>query len=355
MLDRTGALSATLLMLMASCTHSSVIDGGRGAVNDRASGTIVVSNMNDNTATALDAATGRTLATIPTGEGPHEVAISRDGRWALVSNYGVRGKPGSTLTMIDIGTRTVVRTIDLSPHQRPHGMAWLPGDTLVAVTSEVSRAILLVDPRAGRVVTMLPSQGRATHMLAVSARGDRLVAGNIADGTITLLSPSGAAPGTVIRVAAQPEGVTISPDGNAAWVGSNRDSIVVVVDLRSGQMVDTLRGFGLPYRLAISPDGRTAVITDPVKAEVRIFDALTRRQRFLIAVPRDSIVATTEVPGSPSPEGVTISADSRWAFVTLQGRNRLATIDLARGVITGLAPIGTWSDGVGYSPLGARP
>jgi DNA-binding beta-propeller fold protein YncE len=57
------------------------------------------------------------------------------------------------------------------------------------------------------------------------------------------------------------------------------------------------------------------------------------------------------VPGSPSPEGVAISRDSRWAFVTLQGRNRVITIDLQRGTIVGWAPTGTWSDGVGYSPV----
>ncbi|HYV96031.1 MAG TPA: hypothetical protein VE967_01100, partial [Gemmatimonadaceae bacterium] len=57
----------------------------------RPTGTLVASNMNDNTATLIDAASGRVLATLPTGEGPHEVAISHDGRWAVVSNYGVRG------------------------------------------------------------------------------------------------------------------------------------------------------------------------------------------------------------------------------------------------------------------------
>ena len=123
----------------------------------RPAGTIVASNMNDNTATVLDAATGRVLATLPTGEGPHEVAISRDGRWAAVSNYGVRGKPGSSITVIDVARHAVDRTIDLHEYQRPHGMAFLPGDSLLAVTSEASKAVLLVDFRSGRVTRTLPT------------------------------------------------------------------------------------------------------------------------------------------------------------------------------------------------------
>jgi DNA-binding beta-propeller fold protein YncE len=155
----------------------------------------------------------------------------------------------------------------------------------------------------------------------------------------------------VIPVARQPEGIAITPDGNFAWVGSNRDSVVLVVDVHSGVATDTLRGFGLPYRLAVSPDGRRAVITDPMRATIRVFDVDTRHERFAIDVPRDSLVATAEVPASPSPEGVVISRDSRWAFVTLQGRNRVATIDLDRGAIVGYSPTGTWSDGVAYSTL----
>ena len=314
-------------------------------------GTVVVSNMNDNTAMIVDPAGGRVIATLPTGEGPHEVAVSHDGRWAVVSNYGVRGKPGSSLTVIDITGRRVVRTIDLSPHQRPHGMAFFPGDSVLAVTSEASKAVLLVDLRTDKVNGTLPTTARASHMLGMSRAGDRIVTANIADSTVSVLNPVHPGDVHLIHVAAQPEGIALSPDGRAVWAGSNRDSMVVIADARRTQPVDTLRGFGLPYRLAFSPNGELVVITDPVHANVRVFDASTHRERFTISIPPDSLVVTAEIPGSPSPEGVALSSDGRWAFVTLQGRNRLATIDLARGVIISLIPIGNWSDGVAYSRL----
>ena len=314
-------------------------------------GTIVASNMNDNTATVIDAATGRVLATLPTGEGPHEVATSHDGRWAVVSNYGVRGKAGNSLTVIDIAHVSVARTIDLGEYRRPHGMAFFPGDTVLAVTSEMSRAVLLVDFRTGKVTGTVPTNGRGSHMIAMSAAGDALFTTNIPDGSITHLDLAKREPRRVIPVAKVVEGIAVTPDGRRAWVGSNTDSIVVVVDTDAGSAVDTLRGFGLPYRLAVTRDGALAVVTDPARGEIRVFDAASRRQRFLITLERDSVLATAEVPGSPSPEGVTLSPDSRWAFVTLQGRNRVATIDLRQGTIVGLAPTGTWSDGVAFSTL----
>ncbi len=323
------------------------------AAQSRPAGTVIVSNMNDHTATLIDAASGRVIATLATGEGPHEVAASHDGKWALVSNYGVRGKPGHTITVIDVARASVAKTIELGDAGRPHGMAFLPGDTVVAVTSEANKNVHLVDVRAGTVLKSLPTNGRTSHMLSVSAKGDRIVTGNIADGTISVLSLSGE-PRT-IPVARQPEGIAISPNGNEAWVGSNRDSLVSVIDLTTGEAKAVLRGFGLPYRIVVSPDGKTVVITDPMRATVSIVDAASRKPRYTIDVPKDSIVATAEVPGSPSPEGVVISPDSRWAFVTLQGRNRMVTIDLGRGVIVGWAPTGTWSDGIAFSRVLARP
>jgi YVTN family beta-propeller protein len=340
------------LAIGLACSFSLLAGRGAAAQQSRGpSGTLIVSNMNDNTATILDAANGRVLATLPSGEGPHEVAVSHDGRWALVSNYGVRGKPGNSITVIDVARAAVARTIDLREYQRPHGMAFLPGDTLVAVTSEASKLVLFVDFRSGAVIKTLPTNGRATHMLAISARGDRIVTANIADNAISVLTPGQSGEPKIIPVARQPEGIAITPDGNFAWVGSNRDSVVLVVDTRTGVAVDTLRGFGMPYRIAISADGRLAVITDPVRAMVRVVDAANRRQRFAIDVPRDSLVSTAEVAGSPSPEGVTVTPDGRWAFVTLQGRNRAVTIDLERGAIVAWAPTGVWSDGIAYSRL----
>ncbi|MGH7615679.1 MAG: hypothetical protein ACREPM_00450 [Gemmatimonadaceae bacterium] len=272
-----------------------------------------------------------------------------------MSNYGVRGKPGSTITVVDVARHSVARTIDLHEYQRPHGMSFFPGDTLLAVTSEVSKAVLLVDFRTGAVTRTIPTNARSSHMVALSANGDRLATANIADGTIALLEPASPDAGKLVHVAAQPEGITIAPSGAVVWVGSNRDSVVLVVDVARAAVVDTLRGFALPYRLAISPDGRLAVVTDPANANVRIFDVASRRERFVIPFARDSLVPTAEIAGSPSPEGVTISRDSRWAFVTLQGRNRVVTIDLSRGAVVGMAPTGTWSDGVGFSPVVSTP
>ena len=89
-------------------------------------GTLVVLNKSEASASLIDLATEAVVATVATGEGPHEVAVSPDGRRALATNYGTQAAPGSTLTLIDIEDGRALRTIALGEHRRPHGVAWLP-------------------------------------------------------------------------------------------------------------------------------------------------------------------------------------------------------------------------------------
>ncbi|MCA8976566.1 MAG: hypothetical protein KDC98_17730, partial [Planctomycetes bacterium] len=81
---------------------------------------LLVANKAAASVSLFDPATGEELAAVPTGEGPHEIAISPDGRTAVVTNYGAR-QPGRTLLVIDIRAATVRKTIELQHTVTPDG------------------------------------------------------------------------------------------------------------------------------------------------------------------------------------------------------------------------------------------
>ncbi|MCZ6759822.1 MAG: hypothetical protein O7D29_05520 [Gemmatimonadetes bacterium] len=313
-------------------------------------GTLVVANMSDATATIIDVGSRRTLATLPTGQGPHEVAISHDGRWAVVTNYGNREVIGNSLTVIDVEHVTVARTIELGEYQRPHGVAFLPGDDEIVVTSERSQAVLLVDFATGNINGTMPTGQRLSHMLSVAAGGERIYTTNVIDGTITEIDVASRSVQRVIEVAPMVEGIAASPSGDQVWVGSNQEKTVSVVDAASGLVVGVLEDFGFPYRIAWTPDERTAVISDPMRGEIRVVDKATRNERT-IEIPADHLSDAPEFAGSASPEGITISTDGSHAYITLQGRNQVAEIDLSTLEIIGYMDTGVWPDGIGYSPI----
>lgn len=51
---------------------------------------LVITNKQESTATIISLTDGKTVATLPTGQGPHEVAVSGDGKLAVVTDYGAQ-------------------------------------------------------------------------------------------------------------------------------------------------------------------------------------------------------------------------------------------------------------------------
>jgi YVTN family beta-propeller protein len=73
---------------------------------------LLVLNKEDATFTVIDPESGAVLATVPTGEGPHELVASADGKTAFASNYGTGPAPGHTISMIDLAAGKELRKDD---------------------------------------------------------------------------------------------------------------------------------------------------------------------------------------------------------------------------------------------------
>ena len=90
-------------------------------------GTLVIVNKGASTVSIVDVGSGTEVAVLPTGTGPHEVAITADGRTAVITDYGAR-EPGNSLTIVDVAAQKVRKTIDV-----PSGETW--GNQLFSVSS----------------------------------------------------------------------------------------------------------------------------------------------------------------------------------------------------------------------------
>ncbi len=323
-----GVLAGGLLACALSWTGASGQDGLRG--------TIVVTNKSAASASLIDVASGRMLATIPTGDGPHEVALTRDGRVAVVTDYGGQ-QPGNTLTVIDVAGRRVSRTIDLGEHRRPHGIAYLPGDSLVAVTSEASGHVVIVHVGSGAVRQAIPTRHEGSHMLAFGARADRIYTGDIGSNTVSELD---VATGTYLRsftVPRQPEAIGMPADGREVWVGSNAEGKVSVVDLASGEVRTAAEGFGWPYRIVFTPDGRRVLLPDLRGEELRV-------------VMRDGFSEVKRLAFSGAgPQGIAVTPDGAYALQSLSRQDRVAIIDLSTYEVVRHLTTGPSPDGVAYT------
>ena len=330
-----AALSAALAVGAPPLAAQSPPPAGPGVPG--LTGTLVVTNKSPATATIIDVASGRALATLPTGQGPHEVVLSADGRTAVVTDYGAR-ENGSTLTVIDVPGMRVVRTIPLGQYTRPHGIAFLPGDSLVAVSSETSQHVVIVAVGAGAVRRAIPTRHQGSHMVAVVGDGARGYTGDIGSNTVTELDLRA---GTYVRswdVPTQPEAINVTPDGAEVWVGSNQTGKVSVVDPRAGTVTTAAEGFGWPYRILFTPDVRTVLMPDMRREELRFVERSSRRELGRIPLP------------GAGPQGITVTPDGRHAFLSLSTQGRVAIVDVAGRRVVGHIAAGDTPDGVVYSP-----
>jgi len=299
-------------------------------------GTLIVVNKGAASASIVDVSTGRILETLPTGEGPHEVVVSDDGSLAVVTDYGTR-TGGNTLTVIDVPGLAVARTIDLGEHRRPHGIAFMPGDEWVAVTTEQSRHVLLVNVASGEIVSELPTEGDVSHMLAIPGSADLIYTSDIRDATVTEIEVARGASVRKFQVPVTPEAVGVTPDGSEIWVGSNDLGVVSVVDVASGEVTQALEGFGWPYRVVFSEDGETVLLPDLRGNELRIVDVGSRSEKARVAFPE------------AGPQSVVFSADGRYAFQALSQQDRVAVVELESGAVVGYLPAGYRPDGVAHT------
>lgn len=324
------ARPAAALLLLAATAARPAIDPGPA-------GTLVVANQQsaDVTLVTLPAGTTRQVAV---GAGPHEAAVTADGRWGIVTVYGTREEMGTRLAVVDLATGALVRHVALGTYTRPHGVVALPGEgNRVVVTSEASQRLLVVDLARDSVVAAIATGAPGSHMVAVSRDGRRAYTANIPAGSMSEID---LVEGRLVRqVAVGPvsEGIALSPDGREAWVGSNAARTIAVVDLARGTVTDTLTGVGVPYRLAFSPDGRTVAVADPEGNAVHLLDAATRRP-------------LASVGGLGSPRGVQFAPDGASVFATLGAENAVAVIDVAARAVRGRHAVGAVPDGVAFAP-----
>ena len=301
----------------------------------------------------LDPATGAELGRVAVGDGPHEVAVSPDGRTAVVSNYGGQ-KPGNSLTVVDVTAQKALATIELThdiggpdgPRTRallrPHGIRFLPDGRSVAVTSESSRRLVVVDIDRGLVASTLPSPQPLMHMVELSQDGKVAFCTSIQDGTLAAIPLDGSSP-SAIPSGDGAEGLAVSADGNSVWVANRAADEVVVFDAITQKRVARIETAAFPIRVAMTPDGARALVSCAEAGCVQVFDVATKKLVRTI----DLLDDKTEL--SPLPIGICIAPDGDRAWVACQRGEFVAVVNLATYAMVDRLPIGLGPDGMAYA------
>ena len=307
-------------------------------------GTVVAVNQQSDSVTLIDLKTMEAYRHVPVVAGPHEAAVSPDGRRVLVTNYNKQGAgQQKTLSLIALPSGDSIKTIDLGEYRAPHDVRWVDSSRVV-VTVEGSQALLLVNVESGAIERVFKTDAGVSHMLALSTDRTRLYCSNMRDGSVSAFDFKTGQKIKDVKTGKECEGVGVTPDGRWVWAGNRAEDTISIIDTKSLEVTKRIPSPGFPYRVQFTPNGRLALIPHAQASSLVVADVA--KQEIVKSIP----LGLTKIE-KPSTAGVFPHPDNRHAFVTVRNDNSMLVLDLVSGQTLARVEVQSSPDGVTYSPV----
>lgn len=317
----------------------------------------------------FDIETGRMLGEAELGMFPASVDIAPGSSVVYVVNFNFEDPEmlPSSVSVVEGNTMTeIARPITCS---MPHGSRLNPQGTRHYSGCMMNDLLVEIDTRSFEVVRMLrvtpgdeaavsPGEADRAHHRTDGATHNAHAGGGHAaarpgKGAVQV-TPAGVRPAGAPHDAASDAGffpmksdcsptwVQPSHDGDRVYITCNRSAEIVEVDVARWAVSRRWKTPPAPYNAAVTPDGRLLIVTQkgPGTTTIwRLSDA-----RLLAEVPGTRKVAS----------GVVASADSRYAFVTLEGigsdPGTIDIIDLGTNQKVASVDVGKQAGGIAMMP-----
>ena len=183
-------------------------------------GRVLVTNWCSWDMNVINAATGTVVRTLPLGAYPRGIAVSKDGRFALVAIMG-----SSHLLRVDLRN---YRTRQIGVGAGPRAVALSDDGNTAYVTLNAEGRVAKVNLRTGAVARA--STGNAPRSLARSTDGTALYVVNYESGTVSKLNSRTMRVLQTINACVHPIGITYEPVTRRVWVACYTGEILVFDD-----------------------------------------------------------------------------------------------------------------------------
>jgi YVTN family beta-propeller protein len=291
----------------------------------------------------FDPAAFKEISSVEVGVTPHDLAISPDHKTVYTPVYGdgVYGRnphPAHTVAIIDLPTRTVTGTIDVSPYQAPHGIQ-IDNAGMLYVTCDLSRKLLVIDPKKRAIEAAIDTEGTG-HWIAVLPDGSKAYVTNKNDRLFVSVIDLKARK-LIGRVPAPngTEGIVASPDGKRVLVADHAEPAIFVIDTATDTVVDRIPMKGNTkgmYKVRYTPDGTTVLAMNSTESLINIFSASNlHSEQHVLTVGK-------------APMGFAFSPDGKTALIANHGDGTVSVIDLHKSQIVSSFVGGTGIETLSY-------
>ena len=328
------------------------------------------------TVVVIDVASRRKTDEIPVGHHPTDVTFHPDGRRAYVSN-----RLDDSVSVIDVSARKVTRTIPVG--DEPHGVLTDRAGKNLYVLNTSSDSISVIDTATLVEVKRLEAS-RAPWSLSLSPDGSRITVTNTLSRFVPFRTPSMSeitvidtdaavvADRVVVPGSNLLQSIDWHPSGRFALTTHNRTkNLVPMTRLLQGWTITNGLGiiwadgrvdqvlldepslcFPDPADVAVTPDGRLALVTSSGSDRVAVVDvprmiamlqAASDRERqdvFPNHLGKSTEFVIKHIFTKNSPRGILITPDGKTAFVAAALDDSVIVIDLAKLEAVGRIDLG---------------
>ena len=269
-----------------------------------------------------DLDSGERMRSVQLPEFPHEFVTDAAGHTAYVGHYGVQtsGHPGAgghSIFQIDLRSAELVRSIDLYPFNRLHGLQIDAEDRLYALSEEKATLLVLEHPAIDTAPQRaLPTGGLKSHLFALTRDGRSAFCMNLLSHTVTKIKPWEplAAP-LACHPGQKPEGCCLSADERTLFVSNRSSHTLCAIDTESMTVRRSAASRNDVTRINRARDGR-------------LFTS-NYGDRSLSVVDPDSLQETGYLPLEARAIALSFHPTKPLAFVS-QDDDRVAVLDTAR-------------------------
>lgn len=308
---------------LAAAIVVAIAGAAAGHSSPQPRGTVFVTERQNGTVTAFDAATGDVIWTGATGTSPIGVTLPRGTRKVYTSDEGA-----NKMTVLDADTGVPLHSIDMGPLPH-HLMASRNGKRIYVAEfghNQVGVIDTEVDTRIDGLVASPLTDARThavwitrngTYLYATNSRANRAEIGDVAK----LNLHTGERCNTL--VGADPSEILVTPDSHWAYVSVRRENKIKELDVTGGCPVLTGREAEvgtMPDTLQLTPDGRTLVVTlRGTPAQISLLDIKTLQATIVT------------IPGHTTTGHHWLSPSGRFSFVAVETPAGLAVVDNQTG------------------------
>ena len=224
---------------------------------------------------------------------------------------------------------------DVLPFRGPTGMRITNDERLIYVSEGFG--LFVLNPQH-EVVYSVPTNAHGRIALSPDERVVYVTQENL--DVLLVIDVETRAVTDTIGVGRVPVDIAITPDGKKLYVVNAFSRDITVIDPEAGQVTGTIEIGAVPAEIAVTKDGRRAYVSNLDRGVISVLDLAS-----------DLVVGGIQLPGEAS-RGLALSPDGETLFVGAEGL--LLAISVSRNLISKSLAVGNGTAALGILPDGTR-